>query len=107
ASTPQTIDAAEVAREREASERKLKDAADKVAAAERALKSLQAEVDAVKMDALKARGEAARARAVADSHAEIVLDAAAPAAGNGELARVAGEVYEAINDILSELRNNM
>ena len=43
-----------------------------------------------------------------------MIEAAAPAApaapaaaANGELAKVAQEVYEAINDILSEMRNNM
>jgi chromosome segregation ATPase len=100
-----SVDPKELQHERETFERKLQAETDKAAAAERALKSLQAEIDAVKMDALKARGEAARAKAAADSQAEVVVDTGG--ARTGELARVAGEVYEAINDILSELRNNM
>ena len=99
------VDPKELQREREASERKLKDAQDAAAAAERSLKALQAEVDAAKTDAQKARAEVARARAAADSKAEAVVDAA-PAV-DGEMAKVAREVYEAINDILSEMRNNM
>jgi chromosome segregation ATPase len=111
------IDPKELQLEREAAERKLKDALDKAANAERSLKSLQAEVDAAKTDAAKARAEAARAKAAADAQAVSVLDGAAttvsvapsgPVAGNGaEIARLAQEVYESINDILSEMRNNM
>jgi hypothetical protein len=95
--------------EREAGERKLKEATEKAAAAERSLKSLQAELDAAKTDAAKARAEAARGKATADAQAVAVIDAAAsPASGpNGDLARAAQEVYEEINDILSEMRNNM
>jgi chromosome segregation ATPase len=100
------IDPKELQLEREASERKLKDAIEKAAAAERSLKSLQAEVDAAKTDAAKARAEAARAKAAVDAHAESVLDGGA-APVKGELARAAQEVYESINDILSEMRNNM
>ncbi|HEY0483811.1 MAG TPA: FHA domain-containing protein [Kofleriaceae bacterium] len=101
-------DEKELQLEREAGERKLKEALDKAANAERSLKSLQAEVDAAKTDAAKARAEAARARAAADSQAESVIPAKASApGGNGELARAAQEVYESINDILSEMRNNM
>ena len=107
------VDAKELQLEREAAERKLKEAIDKAANAERSLKSLQAEVDAAKTDAAKARAEAARAKAAADAQAVSVLEAAAPApapaaSGNGaEIARAAQEVYESINDILSEMRNNM
>jgi hypothetical protein len=108
------IDPKELQLEREAAERKLKDALDKAAGAERSLRSLQAEVDAAKTDAAKARAEAARAKAAADAQAVAVLDGAAttvsapPSAGNGaEIARLAQEVYESINDILSEMRNNM
>ena len=102
-------DSKELQLEREAAERKLKEATDKAANAERSLKSLQAEVDAAKTDAAKARAEAARAKAAADAQAVSVIESAgAPAAqANGELAKVAQEVYEAINDILSEMRNNM
>jgi len=96
--------------EREASERKLKDAVEKAAASERSLKALQAEVDAAKTDAAKARAEAARARAAADSQAESVVPSGASGAGGAggaEIAAAAREVYESINDILSEMRNNM
>ena len=61
--------------EREAADRKLKEAVDKAANAERSLKSLQAEVDAAKTDAAKARAEAARAKAAADAQAESVIPA--------------------------------
>jgi chromosome segregation ATPase len=101
------VDPKELQREREASDRKLKDAQDSAAAAERSLKALQAEVDAAKTDAQKARAEVARARAAADSKAEAVVEAAPAPVIDGEMAKVAREVYEAINDILSEMRNNM
>jgi chromosome segregation ATPase len=100
-------DPKELQLEREASERKLKDAIEKAAAAERSQKALQAEVDAAKTDAAKARAEAARARAAADSQAESVVPAAAGGAGGAAIADAAREVYESINDILSEMRNNM
>jgi hypothetical protein len=114
APAPSQKDDKELQLVREAGERKLKEALDKAAAAERSLKSLQAEVDAAKTDAAKARAEAARAKAAADAQAESVIPLPAragpeaPAAGNaGEIARAAQEVYESINDILSEMRNNM
>jgi hypothetical protein len=101
-------DPKELQLEREAGERKLKDANDKAAAAERSLKSLQAEVDAAKTDAAKARAEAARAKAAADAQSEAGVDhTQVTPMMNGDLARTAREVYEAINDILSEMRNNM
>jgi chromosome segregation ATPase len=110
AAAPTPAESKEIQLDKEAMDRKLKEALENGAASERALKALQAEVDAAKTDAAKARAEAARARAAADSQAVSVLDqspkpGAAPA--NGEIQRVAGEVYEAINDILSEMRNNM
>jgi hypothetical protein len=107
------IDPKELQLEREAAERKVKEALDKAANAERSLRSLQAEVDAAKTDAAKARAEAARAKAAADAQAVAVLDGATaitppPAPGHGaDIARLAQEVYESINDILSEMRNNM
>jgi chromosome segregation ATPase len=106
APAPSQKDEKEVQLEREAGERKLKEALDKAATAERSLKSLQAEVDAAKTDAAKARAEAARAKAAADTQAESVIPATA-SPGNTELAKAAQEVYESINDILSEMRNNM
>jgi chromosome segregation ATPase len=113
ASPPSQIDPKAVQLEREAAERKLKEALDKAANAERSQKSLQAEVDAAKTDAAKARAEAARAKAAADAQAESVIPTPAPAAAGAggaaasEIARTAQEVYESINDILSEMRNNM
>ena len=68
------------------------------------MKSLQAELDAAKTDAQKARAEAARARAASEQNAE---DLAPPGAASGALAAKAREVYEAINDILSDMRNNV
>jgi hypothetical protein len=97
------LDPKELQHERESSERKIREANDKAIAAERSLKALQAEVDAAKTDAAKARAEAARARAAADSHSVSVIETGSTQA----ITRAAGEVYDAINDILSEMRNNM
>jgi chromosome segregation ATPase len=99
-------DQKELQLEREASERKIKDALDRAAEAERSFKSMQAEVDAAKTDAAKARAEAARARAAADAQAESVLDQS-PKVDVSAIATAAKEVYEAINDILSDMRQNM
>jgi chromosome segregation ATPase len=101
------LDPAEVQRDREAAERKLKDATARADQAERAVKALEASVDAAKTDAQKARAEAARAKASADAQAEAVIDAVGTPAGSPELAAKAKEIYDAINDILSEMRNNM
>jgi chromosome segregation ATPase len=101
-------DPKELQLEREAAERALKTSIERAAAAERTQKSMQAELDAAKTDAAKARAEAARARAAADAQAVSVLDQSPkPGGDNAEIAKVAREVYEAINDILSEMRNNM
>ncbi len=106
------VDEAEIAREREAADRKLKEAIARAEQAERAQKSLEAALEAAKTDAQKARDEAGRAKAVAETKDKQLIEAAggapAPTAGgNGEIAARAREVYEAINDILSEMRNNM
>jgi outer membrane murein-binding lipoprotein Lpp len=100
------LDPAEVQREREAAKRKLDEATARAEQAERSVKSLEASVDAAKTDAQAARAEAARAKAAADAHAEAVIDGAS-APGGAALAARAKEVYEAINDILSEMRNNL
>jgi chromosome segregation ATPase len=108
APAPSQVDSKEIQLEREAGERKLKEALDKATTAERSLKSLQAEVDAAKTDAAKARAEAARAKAAADAQAVSVIDGGGGGGAAGsEIAKAAQEVYEAINDILSEMRNNM
>ncbi len=99
------IDAAEQGRQKEAAERKAADLGAKLEQAERSVKGMQLEIDAAKFDAQKARGEAARAKAAAGAHAELVTEA--PAAASQALAERAKEVYEAINDILSEMRNNV
>jgi chromosome segregation ATPase len=104
---PTVLDAAEVQREREATDRKLKELLARAEQAERSQKALEAAVEAAKTDAQKARAEAARAKASADAHAEAVIDAVGSPAGSLELAERAKEIYEAINDILSEMRNNM
>jgi len=101
------IDSAELEREREAADRKLKEATARAEQAERSLKSIEAERDAAKTDAQKARAEAARAKASADAQAEAVIDAVGSPAGSPELAAKAKEIYDSINDILSEMRNNM
>jgi myosin heavy subunit len=101
------IDTAEIAREREAADRKIKDAIARAEAAERAQKALEAAVEAAKTDAQKARAEAARAKASADATAEAIVEAVGSPIGSPELAARAKEIYDAINDILSEMRNNM
>ena len=100
-------DPQELQREREAFDRKLKELTGRAEQAERSAKGLQLEIEAAKTDAQKARAEAARAKASADSQAESIIDAVGTVAGSPELARRAKEIYEAINDILSEMRNNM
>ena len=71
------------------------------------VKSLQAEIDAAKTDAQKARAEAARARATADAQAESIVEAVGSPVNGASIAAAAKDVYEQINDILSEMRNNM
>ncbi|HEX5063926.1 MAG TPA: hypothetical protein VFV99_31320, partial [Kofleriaceae bacterium] len=99
--------------ERETADRKLKDAVARADQAERAQKSLEAALEAAKTDAQKARDEAGRAKAAAESKDKQLIEAAAGTpvpsgvSGAGEIATRAREVYEAINDILSEMRNNM
>jgi DNA repair exonuclease SbcCD ATPase subunit len=85
--------------------RKLKEATDKATSFERGQKSLQAEVDAARADAKHARAEADAAKLAGGSAA--TDDTVDGPAGGDELRRLAGEVYDAINDILSELRNNV
>jgi membrane protein involved in colicin uptake len=101
------IDQAELGREREAADRKLKDAIARAEQAERAQKSLEAAVEAAKTDAQKAKAEAERAKATADAQTAAVVEAVGTPAGSPELAARAKEIYDAINDILSEMRNNM
>jgi hypothetical protein len=93
----------------EALKRKLAEATERTTAAERSMKSHEAELELAKTDARQARAEAERIKASGGGGGE-----AAPAAeggggggGAGELAEVAQQVYDAINDILSELRNNI
>ncbi len=102
-----TIDPRDVQREREGFERKLEDANARAAETERSVKALQAEVEAAKTDAAKARAEAARVKASSDARSEEIIEAAGSTVSKTEITRLAGEVYEAINDILSEMRNNM
>jgi hypothetical protein len=101
------IDAPALAHEREVAELKVKDLTARAEQAERAAKGLQLEIEAAKTDAQKARAEAARAKAASDQHAESIIDAVGSPAGSPELARRAREIYDAINDILSEMRNNV
>lgn len=100
-------DPAALAADLEKEKRASKEAADKAAAAERQLKSLQAELEAAKTDAQKARAEAERAKtAAANVEATTVSAAPAALAASGEIQQKAREVYDAINDVLSEIRNN-
>jgi hypothetical protein len=100
---PAEPDATGMRHEREAQQRKIGELTARAEQAERAAKALEAAVDVAKTDAQKARAEAARARAAADARAESIIEAAP----SPELARRARDIYEAINDILSEMRNNM
>ena len=101
------IDPAEVQREREAAERKLKEVIARAEHAERSQKALEAALDAAKKDVEKAKGEAVRAQQTAVAQTNAIIDAVGSPVGSPELAARAKEIYEAINDILSDMRNNM
>ncbi len=103
--TSSPADGREQEMQREAVERKLRDATEKAATMERQLRGLQAEADAARTDAMKARAEAARAKAAADTGAVDVVGRSG--GGADELTAKAREVYDSINDILSEMRNNI
>ncbi len=97
-------DPAALAAELDGEKRRGKDAADRAAAAERTLKSLQAELDLAKTDAKQARAEAERAKAAAaNTEATVITVPGAPS----PMAVLAREVYDTINDVLSEIRNNI
>ena len=101
------VDNAELAREREAAARKVAELTARAEQAERSLKSLEAALEAAKTDTQKARDEASRAKASAEAQTQSVIDAVGSPAGSPELAARAKEIYDAINDILSEMRNHM
>jgi len=107
AGRPAAIDAADVQREREAADRKLKEVLSRAEQAERSQKALEAALEAAKKDAEKAKGEAVRAQQTAVAQTNAIIDAVGSPIGSPELAARAKEIYEAINDILSEMRNNM
>jgi len=72
------------------------------------MKSLEAELELAKTEARTAKGEAERAKSAAPSgDAAPAPAAAAGAAPSAEIQEIAQQVYDAINDILSELRNNI
>ncbi len=74
------------------------------------MKSLRAELDAARTDAYKARADAARAAAsasTAPATGRADTDSDADASRITAIAQTAREVYDAINDILSEIRNNV
>jgi len=102
-----SVDALDLQREREAAERKLKEVTARADQAERAKKALEAALDAAKKDAEKAKGEAVRAQQTAAAQTSAIIDAVGSPIGSPELAARAKEIYEAINDILSDMRNNM
>ncbi|HUQ04389.1 MAG TPA: FHA domain-containing protein [Kofleriaceae bacterium] len=94
---------------------KVKEADGKAQVAERATKGLEAQLDAARVEAQTAKGAAERAQAAAANAGAAAAAAASEGGGggggggapNGEIASRAREVYDAINDILSELRNNL
>jgi chromosome segregation ATPase len=86
--------------------------AEKLTIVEKQLRDVNVELDAARMDAMKARAEAARAKAASDVGAIDVVGRGGPeverrSERDAEMAQKAQEVYEAINDILSEMRNNI
>jgi chromosome segregation ATPase len=85
----------------ESFKRKVQDALDKAGEAERARKSLEAELELARTEAKTARAEADRAKASGGG------EAPAAAAGGGELQQIAQQVYDSINDILSAFRENL
>jgi golgin subfamily B member 1 len=88
--------------EMDALKTKLQAATDAATTAERSKKALEAELELARTETKQARAEAERAKASA-SAAPAPEAAGAP----GELQAMAQQVYDAINDILSELRNNI
>jgi chromosome segregation ATPase len=100
----------------EALKLKAKEAEGKAQVAERATKGLEAQLEAARVEVQAAKGEAERAKTSAASASAAAAEAAPAADGGGgggggadasELARAAREIYDTINDILSELRNNL
>jgi predicted nucleic acid-binding Zn-ribbon protein len=89
--------------ENDSLQRKLREAEGKAGDLQRSLGSIQAELDLAKAEAKAARHEAENAAAASASGGGGGGDAAA---GN-EIRERATEVYESINDILSEIRNNL
>lgn len=83
---------------REEKDRLLREAEEKNAALERHVRGLQSEVDTARTEILKARAEAARARAAAMPEPDDAVR---------EIVARAGEAFENINDILSDMRNNL
>ncbi len=87
-------------------ERELRAAQDAAADAERGSKRIEAELEAARADAKHARAELEAAQLLGG-------EAAAVQAGGGDdvdgaaVAQKANEVYDGINDVLSELRNNI
>ncbi|MGE5183524.1 MAG: hypothetical protein ACM31C_15740, partial [Acidobacteriota bacterium] len=104
---PAGADPAELQRLKETSELKIKELTARAEQAERAAKALELAVEAAKTDAQAAKAEATRAKAQADTQAKSIVDAVGSPAGSPELAKKAKEIYDAINDILSEMRNHM
>ena len=82
-------------------------AVEKAGAAERSMKSLEAELELARTEARQAKAEAERAKAAPAAEAPPGDDATVVAKVPGELRDMAQQVYESINDILSELRNNI
>ncbi|MCA9677873.1 MAG: hypothetical protein KC464_22810, partial [Myxococcales bacterium] len=93
--------------ELEALKRKVTEATEKAGAAERSMKSLEAELELARTEARQAKAEAERAKAAPAAEAPPGDDATVVAKVPGELRDMAQQVYESINDILSELRNNI
>lgn len=93
----------------EALQRRLRVAQDRTADLERSLRSVQAELDAARKDVQSMEARARDAEAASSSGAPAA--APAPAGGGDELVAAirdrAMDVYEEVNDILSEIRNNV
>ena len=95
-------DSERLAAESDELRKKVKLAQDKATEFERSIKTLTAEIDAAKQDAKHARAEAEAAALLGGDVAEV-----SSGGDMEEIAAKANEVYEGINDLLSELRNNL
>jgi hypothetical protein len=96
---------------RDAQELKTKQAVERAAALEKQLRGLQSEIEIAKADTHRARLDAEKAasalKAAKSATSLVSTTTTTTSNGHAELQRKAREVYDNINDILSEIRNNV